>query len=146
MAAVYVYDVDSRILSVIALSGLGGHAFGSFKERGGDYMWIRDALPYDFTVGNNEIRGIGRVMIYGYNSAVEGWSFQNLEDLATSFHHSLLALTSITSGTTVKPVIFIAHSLGGLILKQVGDVHETGYVLVITPSADAYLVIQIRSR
>ncbi|KAM3548868.1 hypothetical protein MY1884_008993 [Beauveria asiatica] len=36
-------------LDIIALSGLGGHAFGSFKERGGSHMWLRDSLPYDIT-------------------------------------------------------------------------------------------------
>ncbi len=35
--------------SIIAISGLGGHAFGSFKERGGEYMWLQDCLPYDLT-------------------------------------------------------------------------------------------------
>ncbi|KFA68739.1 hypothetical protein S40285_09143, partial [Stachybotrys chlorohalonatus IBT 40285] len=108
-----------EILSVIALTGLGGHAFGSFKERSTDYMWIRDALTYDLTVGHAETSGIGRVMIYGYGSAVEGSnSFQNIEDLATSFRDSLLALANTTGDTTIKPIIFIAHSLGGLIVKQ----------------------------
>ncbi|KEY73844.1 hypothetical protein S7711_10154 [Stachybotrys chartarum IBT 7711] len=82
-------------------------------------IWIRDALPYDLTVGHAETSGIGRVMIYGYDSAVEGSnSFQNIEDLATSFRDSLLALANTTGDTTTKPIIFIAHSLGGLILKQ----------------------------
>lgn len=101
--------------SVIALSGLGGHAFGSFKERGGDYMWLRDSLPYDITqeeTGNP----MARVMIYGYESKLaQSKSIQNLEDLATSFHNSLLALAS----APIRPIILIAHSLGGLIVKQV---------------------------
>ena len=92
-------------------------------------MWIRDALPYDLTVGHAESPGIGRVMIYGYDSAVENSNnFQNLEDLATSFRHSLLALTNVTGGITAKPIIFIAHSLGGLILKQVGNMYKTRHI------------------
>lgn len=52
--------------SIIAISGLGGHAFGSFKERDGEHMWLRDALPYDITGESGE--HVARIMIYGYES------------------------------------------------------------------------------
>src|SRR3954463_15313436 len=110
-------------LSVVALSGLGGHAFGSFKERSGTHMWLRDFLPYDLTQEDTD-RPMARVITYGYESAVAGSkNIQNLEDLATSFHNNLLALVS---GPTAKPIIIVAHSLGGLIVKQVSIV---GYSL-----------------
>ncbi len=55
-------------------------------------------------------------MIYGYDSSIpQSNSMQNLEDLAASFHSSLLAL----AGTDTKPILLITHSLGGLIVKQV---------------------------
>lgn len=102
-------------LSVVALSGLGGHAFGSFKERDGTHMWLRDSLPYDITL-EDAGRPMARVITYGYESAVaRSKNMQNLEDLATSFHSSLLALASVP---TVRPIILVAHSLGGLIVKQ----------------------------
>lgn len=100
--------------SIIALSGLGGHAFGSFKEKGGSYMWLRDSLPYDLT---SETKPIARVMIYGYDSTVaESKSMQNFEDFATKFNASLQTLMNTT---TIRPIILIGHSLGGLIIKQV---------------------------
>lgn len=100
--------------SIIALSGLGGHAFGSFKEKGGSHMWLRDYLPYDLT---SEDKPIARVMIYGYDSTVsESKSMQNLEDFATVFNGSLQTLMNTA---TIRPIILIGHSLGGLIIKQV---------------------------
>ncbi|KAK3384122.1 hypothetical protein B0T24DRAFT_73220 [Lasiosphaeria ovina] len=106
---------DDHKVDVVALSGLGGHAFGSFKEREGTNMWIRDSLPYDLTRENTG-RPMARVMTYGYESSVaRSKNIQNLEDLATSFHNSLLALVGTP---TVKPLILVAHSLGGLIVKQ----------------------------
>jgi surfactin synthase thioesterase subunit len=72
-------------------------------------MWLRDALPKDIPTA--------RIIIYGYNSTVaNSTSMQNLEDLATSFRNSLLPLVR---SDTLKPIIFIGHSLGGLIVKQV---------------------------
>lgn len=55
-------------------------------------------------------------MIYGYESTVTGSkSMQNLEDFATKFNASLQTLAN---ATTIRPIILIGHSLGGLIIKQ----------------------------
>ena len=80
-------------------------------------MWLRDALPFDL---DDKATGqpMARVMTYGYASTVvDSESAQNLEDLGTSLRSGLLPLTA-TSKT--RPVIFIAHSLGGLVVKEVG--------------------------
>lgn len=80
-------------------------------------MWLRDALPYDVTDEEEDGSPISRVMIYGYSSNLfQSDSFQNLEDLGTAFHRHLRKL-AITGA--FKPIVFIAHSLGGLVLKQV---------------------------
>jgi protein SERAC1 len=77
-------------------------------------MWLRDSLPYDLNLDAN-VHSSARVMIYGYESSVsESSSVQNLEDLTTSFNNALLELIPSS-----KPVILVAHSLGGLIVKQV---------------------------
>ncbi|KAF4342119.1 kinesin light chain 1 [Fusarium beomiforme] len=111
----YSPPTECHKIDIIAISGLGGHAFGSFKDRHGNHMWLRDSLPFDLT-REDTADPIARVMIYGYKSnVVNSNSFQNLEDLASSFHHSLLALVR---APTTRPIIFIAHSLGGLIVKQ----------------------------
>jgi hypothetical protein len=68
--------------SCLAISGLGGHAFGSFKEKGGSHMWLCDDLPNDLATT--------RIIIYGYESQLHGGrSFQDLEALATTLRISL---------------------------------------------------------
>ncbi|PHH75427.1 hypothetical protein CDD80_2380 [Ophiocordyceps camponoti-rufipedis] len=113
MTTLYAPRDENHRLDVVAISGLGGHAFGSFKERGGSHMWLRDALPHDLKSESTD-KKMARVMTYGYESAVEkSQSVDNLEDLATGLHSSLLTLAS---SAQMKPIIFIAHSLGGLIM------------------------------
>ncbi|RYP27921.1 hypothetical protein DL767_007448 [Monosporascus sp. MG133] len=70
-------------------------------------------LPYDLrSEANGQL--MVRIMTYGYESAVAGSrSIQNLEDLATSLQ---TGLRSLVAGPTSRPVIFVAHSLGGLIV------------------------------
>ncbi|PON24619.1 hypothetical protein TGAM01_v206549 [Trichoderma gamsii] len=115
ITTLYAPCLQDHQVDIIAISGLGGHAFGSFKERGGNHMWLRDALPYDITGGDNNIP-ISRVMIHGYDSSLQNSdSFQNLEDLGTSFYSSL---RSMAIADSYRPIILIAHSLGGLIVKE----------------------------
>lgn len=68
--------------SIIALCGLGGHAFASFKERDGNHMWLRDDLPDDFPHA--------RILTYGYDTKLENsQSIQDLEAIATTFRTAL---------------------------------------------------------
>ncbi|KAI9891232.1 MAG: hypothetical protein M1814_002922 [Vezdaea aestivalis] len=101
---------DDYDLDIVALSGLGGHAYGSFRERNGEHMWLVDDLPRDFKKA--------RVFLYGYESTLQkSHSIQSIEDIAITFR---LALKRIRPDHkfSKKPMIFIAHSLGGIVLKQ----------------------------
>lgn len=70
-------------------------------------MWLRDQLPAD--VGNV------RVATYGYDSKLDqSHSFQTIEDVAQFFILRLLAISSPGR----RPLIFMAHSLGGIVLKS----------------------------
>ncbi|KFZ03699.1 hypothetical protein V502_10733 [Pseudogymnoascus sp. VKM F-4520 (FW-2644)] len=106
--------LDDHKIDIIAISGLGGHAFGSFKARDGQHMWLCDSLPRDLPGA--------QIMIYGYDTQLHGSaSFQDIESLASSLRASIAAQR--TSGSTnakpkTVPLIFIAHSLGGLIVKE----------------------------
>jgi hypothetical protein len=72
-------------------------------------MWLRDQLPEDL----KPVRSI----LYGYDTKLlMSESFQTVEDLALSL---IARLDSIgRSSSSAKPLVFIAHSLGGIILKR----------------------------
>lgn len=87
-------------------------------------MWLRDSLPHDLRRRGDD-RSTARIMICGYESTIaESDSTQNLEDLANSFRAQVL---QITGPSTARRIIFIAHSLGGLIVKQVNISNNPGH-------------------
>ncbi|KAK3689477.1 hypothetical protein B0T22DRAFT_440956 [Podospora appendiculata] len=95
----------------IAISGLGSHPFGSWQPKGDDksFLWIRDTLPDTFP-------GI-RFLTYGYDTTLtDSRLFQNVVDLAKTLMMAMEANGWASVGT--KPVFFLAHSLGGILLKQ----------------------------
>jgi hypothetical protein len=72
-------------------------------------MWLRDGLPID-------VPSI-RTITYGYDTTLnDSESFQTVQDIAISFV-SRLAVAG-RSSPSAKPIIFLAHSLGGIVLKH----------------------------
>jgi len=72
-------------------------------------MWIRDAMP--------ACRPGTRFITYGYDTELVGSrSFQSITDLASTLVTELTA--NGWARPTTKPFMFLAHSLGGVILKQ----------------------------
>lgn len=105
-------DVESskHKFDCIAISGLASHPFGSWQPRGEDksFMWIRDELPA-------AVPGV-RAIVYGYDSKLSNSnSFQTIHDIAIMFAEQIHACFP---GVPPRPLIFLAHSLGGIVLKD----------------------------
>jgi hypothetical protein len=97
--------------SCVTISGLASHPFGSWQPKRGDktFMWIRDTLP-------KHLPGV-RSIIYGYDTKLGGsQSFQLIPDLAQALINQLQ--TYGWNSASAKPVVFLAHSLGGLVLRE----------------------------
>ena len=79
-------------------------------------MWLRDKLPSTLNRTDGELP-MARVITYGYESRVsQSDNFATLEDLASPLW---TGLRSISSKSPRKPILLVAHSLGGLVLKEV---------------------------
>lgn len=108
----------------IVLPGLARHPLLSWSDgQGGDaFNWVRDALTQSFP-------GV-RVFLYGYGAELTNASFVDAS-VASAEALMLILEGDGFSAPTTKPMLFIAHSLGGLILKRLfvalagGNEHAT---------------------
>ena len=75
-----------------------------------DLHWPRDLLPRDCSTA--------RILVWGYDSHItKGYSSSNKGNI---FAHSKDLLYSLRRDKPPRrPIIFVAHSLGGLIVKEV---------------------------
>ncbi|CAH0052972.1 unnamed protein product, partial [Clonostachys solani] len=106
-----LYEDPSRVdVDIIVIPGLGCNAIGSWRSRKTNKIWLRDFLPQDFS----NIR----VLLYGYDSTLPGsHSKQSIADLGNALMETVTAFRSKTQ-TLRRPIIFISHSLGGLLIKE----------------------------
>jgi hypothetical protein len=95
---------------------LGGDALKTWTAENGK-MWLRDFLPDDLRDGAASCHA--RVMTFGYDvnvysKAASQRSFTFAEDL-------LSALYDYRQGPSAshRPIIFMGHSLGGIVIKKV---------------------------
>ncbi|KAF2008310.1 hypothetical protein BU24DRAFT_360647, partial [Aaosphaeria arxii CBS 175.79] len=97
--------------SIVAVHGLNGHRDKTWTAANGTH-WLRDLLPKD--------NPNARIFCWGYDANTHGErvSHQFLHDHAEQLV-SDLCLKRKRTNTMERPIIFVAHSLGGIIVKGV---------------------------
>jgi len=100
------------VVDVIAIHGLDGHPEKSWTAENG-ILWLRDLLPQKVPRAS--------VLAYGYDANTRGKKLadKSIYDLARDLMSSLASERQAT-GTGRRPIIFVTHSLGGIVLKYVG--------------------------
>ncbi|RDW85279.1 hypothetical protein BP6252_02869 [Coleophoma cylindrospora] len=108
-----LYPVSSGCTAaadIIAITGLDGHAYGSWRAKDEPWrMWLHHFLSRDLPSC--------RTMIYGYNSKLSSHGIDNIMDYGREFLEALKRARS-SKGLRERPLIFIAHSFGGIILAH----------------------------
>lgn len=97
----------------MAVHGLSGDWESTWTDPGSNNLWLRDFIPSQFP--NTGLR----VWSFGYDSTtVFTNSIADIDDAAKALVNALDGERQ-TKNSRTKPIIFIAHSLGGIIVKRV---------------------------
>ena len=105
--------------SIAAVHGLGGHWEETWTHENGK-LWLRDFLPSQLKEGNIN----ARVMSFGYDSDTFASKAVTGIDQEAKVLLDRLEGSREKGKVKTRPVIFIAHSLGGLLVKKVGLLHQ----------------------
>ncbi|GAB1321004.1 hypothetical protein MFIFM68171_11214 [Madurella fahalii] len=99
-------------LDLVLVHGLGGNVINTWVHQPSGVVWPRDLLPTR--------RPLTRVLAYGYDGDVHENGFvARIRDHARTL---VARLVDERDGVDpARPIVFVAHCLGGLIVKRVSD-------------------------
>ncbi|EPS42428.1 hypothetical protein H072_3599 [Dactylellina haptotyla CBS 200.50] len=116
-----LYPGVDPVVDIILVHGLGGDPFKTWTYSGGKkdptVLWPRDLLP-------REIPEV-RILSYGYDTKVTAWFEGATSNLI--HHHSETMISRLHNfrsrkidgkNSTERPIIWIGHSLGGILIKR----------------------------
>lgn len=112
----------SEVVDIVAIHGLNGHYEKTWTDEKTGVNWLCDSKA---------IKG-ARVLSFSYNSAVQfSKSVADIFDFADQLLEGLLAIRRSVVEQR-RPLLFICHSLGGIVFKQaVVRAHEDDRFLEI---------------
>lgn len=107
-------DEETKTADVVAIHGLQGHVYKTWEHDNG-HLWLRDSRPNDIP--------FARIMTFGFDSNVAlSKSVARIEDIALDLLNRLSVKRSATGDSggqaRTRPIIFICHSLGGVVVKK----------------------------
>lgn len=107
-------------VDIVALHGLNGHRDLTWTDRSTGLNWLSNENCLSKDIPN------ARILTFGYNSKTYfSRSKSNVQDFASE----LLAAISTRRQTAIerkRPLVFICHSLGGLVFKQACSISSSG--------------------
>lgn len=102
---------DNPNIDIVAVHGLNPKGKENHAEKTwtkGEKLWLRDFLAPNYPNA--------RIMLFGYNSNVINDA--NVMDIAHHAENLLNQLDFKRGADPDRPLVFVAHSLGGLVVKQ----------------------------
>ncbi|KAJ6438220.1 ankyrin repeat protein [Purpureocillium lavendulum] len=104
--------LTADVVDIVAVHGLNGHYEKTWTDELSQYNWLRDVSS-----GPNK-SFMTRVMSFAYNSKVlHSKSTADIFDFADQLLECLLVERQ-TDMEKSRPIVFICHSLGGIVFKQ----------------------------
>ncbi|KAI0861805.1 hypothetical protein F4860DRAFT_159420 [Xylaria cubensis] len=101
--------LHSHTVDIVAVHGLNGTARDTWTDKASGMLWLEDFLP--------DAIPQARIMTFGYDSLLLSCATGQIEDFARDLLNRLWALRN-SRETINRPLVFVAHSLGGIVVKK----------------------------
>ncbi|KAL9110389.1 MAG: hypothetical protein Q9227_005120 [Pyrenula ochraceoflavens] len=110
-----IYSSPQPAVDIVLVHGLNGHPYNTWATHKPEVYWPADLLPS--ILEEQKIR----VLTYGYDANVtaftDGTSKDKIHNHAEHLAGRLVANRSLKKALE-RPIIFVCHSLGGLVVKR----------------------------
>ncbi|CAG7853498.1 SubName: Full=Uncharacterized protein {ECO:0000313/EMBL:CCA77344.1} [Serendipita indica DSM 11827] len=103
-----LFSEENPVVDIVAIHGLNGHREKTWTSADGK-MWLRDFLQDDLPRV--------RVLSYGYDADTHSRERVSTETIHRHGNNLANALSRTRKGASRRPIIFVAHDVGGIILK-----------------------------
>ncbi|KAI9369350.1 hypothetical protein BJX61DRAFT_536483 [Aspergillus egyptiacus] len=110
-----VYEARDPLVDIVFVHGLNGHPHRTWTASKSSTFWPADLLPH--VLDQNPVR----ILTYGYNANVTSFTDGVSKDRILNHSETLaaqLAANRTLKKCTERPIIFVCHSLGGLVVKR----------------------------
>ncbi|KAF7943544.1 hypothetical protein EAE96_011466 [Botrytis aclada] len=116
-----VYAHPQAEVDIVLVHGLNGHPQHTWTAKNGIF-WPTALLPVTFSSKDPKKSAKVRILVYGYNADVVAFaeksaSHDRIHEHAQSLVSSL-ALERKSEEAEENPIIWVAHSLGGILVKR----------------------------
>ncbi|MCJ1393162.1 hypothetical protein MMC18_006034 [Xylographa bjoerkii] len=115
LSVIYECAKPTNVHSVVAVHGLNGDPFRTWTTEGSEKMWLKDPSLLPSNLKNS------RILTYGYNAMVTAVLGKASSDRILQHAQTLVAELVADrefEDATQRPIIFVCHSLGGIIVKR----------------------------
>lgn len=105
--------LHSSSVDIIAVHGLGGHQTETWTDSTTGIIWLTDLLPFTILTA--------RVLSFGYEANAATFFGDGSADRIQQHAHTLVAeleAVRALSDATERPIIFVCHGLGGILVKK----------------------------
>ena len=102
--------IEHPSADLILIHGLHGHPRSTWTSDISKIFWPAQLMP-------SVLQGKARILVYGYDADVTSFPSDRIHNHGEQLIAELVAYRR-TSDTTQRPIVFVAHSIGGLILKS----------------------------
>ncbi|KAI4257275.1 MAG: hypothetical protein L6R42_005765 [Xanthoria sp. 1 TBL-2021] len=111
-----VFRGEDPVVDIVAVHGIRGGPIKTWTTNKTDKFWLADQEMLPKHMSN------ARILSFGYDASVAAFFGRTSSDTILQHAHTLVAelvADRQLEGAMNRPIIFICHSLGGIVVKRV---------------------------